>query len=61
MAEDGECKPEQVGFNNSLGLMLRGLSGGCMAEIPDFGTFGRYQEAPVDQMSPEVKAVGLEQ
>jgi 4-carboxymuconolactone decarboxylase len=27
-----------------------------MSESPDFGTFGRYQETPVDQMAPEMKA-----
>ena len=26
-----------------------------MADTPDFGTFGRYQEIPVDQMAPEMK------
>ena len=26
-----------------------------MADNPDFGTFGRYKEAPLDQMSPEVR------
>jgi len=30
--------------------------GDDMSESPDFGTFGRYQETPVDQMSPEMKA-----
>jgi len=27
-----------------------------MNESPDFGTFGRYQETPVDQMSADMKA-----
>ncbi|WP_428395190.1 carboxymuconolactone decarboxylase family protein [Lichenicoccus sp.] len=27
-----------------------------MADTPDFGTFGRYQEVPLDEMSPEMKA-----
>ena len=26
-----------------------------MADRTDFGTFGRFQETPVDQMSPEMK------
>ena len=26
-----------------------------MADNPDFGTFGRFQETPVDQMSPEMR------
>ena len=27
-----------------------------MSQFPDFGTFGRYQETPVDEMPPEMKA-----
>jgi len=27
-----------------------------MSESPDFGTFGRYQETAVDEMTPEMKA-----
>jgi 4-carboxymuconolactone decarboxylase len=26
-----------------------------MADSPDFGSFGRFRETPVDQMSPEIK------
>ena len=26
-----------------------------MADNPDFGTFGRYEEVPVNKMSPEMK------
>ena len=27
-----------------------------MSENPDFGTFGRYEETPVEKMAPEMKA-----
>lgn len=27
-----------------------------MADNPDFGTFGRYREVPIDQMQPDMKA-----
>ena len=29
---------------------------GVMSDDPNFGTFGRYEETPVDQMPPEMKA-----